>query len=88
MRFSHFLFSDVDAPYPFLQISSLKNGIFDTACKNKKVTKYDLVVVGHSHQNFENGNVVSVSAAGLEGASFLLIEVRENGLKFGRFNLN
>jgi 2',3'-cyclic-nucleotide 2'-phosphodiesterase (5'-nucleotidase family) len=71
-----------------LQLSSLKNGIFDTACKSKEVTKYDLVVVGHSHQNFENGNVVSVSAAGLEGASFLLIEATENGLKFGRFNLN
>ena len=28
MHFSHFLFSDVNAPYPFLQLSSLKNGIF------------------------------------------------------------
>jgi hypothetical protein len=40
------LFSDVDAPYPFLQLSSLKNGVFDTACKSKKVTKYDLVAIG------------------------------------------
>ncbi len=40
------LFSDVDAPYPFLQLSSLKNGVFDTACKSKEVTKYDLVAIG------------------------------------------
>ena len=88
MRFSHFLFSDVDAPYPFLQLSSIKNGIFDAACKSKEVTKYDLVVVGHSHQNFENGNVVSVSAAGLEGASFLLIDATEGGLNFERVFIN
>ena len=70
------------------QLSSLKNGIFDTACKSKEVTKYDLVVVGHSHQNFENGNVVSVSAAGLEGASLLLIEATEGGLNFERVFIN
>ncbi|MBO7124036.1 MAG: metallophosphoesterase family protein [Treponema sp.] len=88
MRFSHFLFSDVDAPYPFLQLSSIKNGIFDTACKSKEVTKYDLVAIGHSHQNFENGNVVSVSAAGLEGSSFLLIDATEGGLNFERVFIN
>ena len=88
MRFSHFLFKDIDAPYPFFQLSSLKNGVFDQACKSKEVTKYDLVVVGHSHQNFENGNVVSVSAAGLEGASFLLIEATENEQKFERVFIN
>ena len=88
MRFSHFLFSDINAPYPFFQLSSLKNGIFDAACKSEEVTKYDLVAIGHSHQNFEKGNVVSVSAAGLEGSSFLLIEATENGLKFERFYLN
>ena len=35
------------------------------------VGKDDLVVIGHSHQNFVKGNVVSVSALGLEGASHL-----------------
>lgn len=88
MHFSHFLFKDIDAPYPFFQLSSLKNGIFDAACKSKEVTKYDLVAIGHSHQNFENGNVVSVSAAGLEGASFLLIEATEVGLNFERVFIN
>ena len=88
MRFSHFLFSDIDAPYPFLQLSSLKNGVFDQACKSEEVTKYDLVAIGHSHQNFEKGNVVSVSAAGLEGASFLLIEATEGGLNFERVFIN
>ena len=85
MRFSHFLFSDIEAPYPFYQLSSLKDGTFDKACHSGEVTKYDLVAVGHSHQNFERGNVVSVSASGLEGASFLLIEVDEGELKFERF---
>ena len=88
MRFSHFLFKDIDAPYPFFQLSSLKNGVFDQACKSKEVTKYDLVAIGHSHQNFEKGNVVSISATGLEGASFLLIEATEDGLNFARVFIN
>jgi protein phosphatase len=82
IRFSHFLFSDVDAAYPFHQLSSLKNGVFDQACESESVTQYDLVVVGHSHQNFVKGNVVSVSASGLEGACWLLINVDEGGVAF------
>lgn len=88
MLFSHFLFQDINASYPFYQLSSLKNGIFDEACKIKEVTKYDLVVIGHSHRNFEKENVVSVSAAGLEGSSFLLIEASGDGLKYERFYFN
>jgi len=87
MRFSHFLFSDVKLPYPFLQLSSLKNGEFDKACENAEVKQYDLAVVGHSHRNFVKGNVVSVSAAGLEGASYLMIEVTENALGFEHIDL-
>ena len=87
MLFSHFLFSDINAPYPFFQLSSLKNGIFDEACKSKDLAEYDLVAIGHSHRNFEKENVVSVSAAGLEGSSFLLIETGENEFKFECFNL-
>lgn len=82
IRFSHFLFSDVDAAYPFHQLSSLKNGVFDRACESESVTQYDLVVIGHSHQNFGKGNVVSVSASGLEGASYLLVEVNADGVTF------
>ena len=44
--------------------------------------KYDLVVIGHSHRNFVKGNVVSVSASGLEGASWLLIEVNDDSVRF------
>ena len=88
MRFSHFLFSNVDSAYPFLQLSSLKNGVFDRACESEEVMKYELVVIGHSHQNFVKGNVVSVSASGLEGASFLLIEVNENGIRFEHINID
>lgn len=80
--FSHFLFSDFNLPYPFLQLSDLKNGIFDKVCKSEGVMKYELVVIGHSHQNFVKGNVVSVSASGLEGASYLLIEDNEDAVSF------
>lgn len=82
IRFSHFLFSDIEAAYPFHQLSSLKNGVFDRACESESVTQYDLVVIGHSHQNFGKGNVVSVSASGLEGASYLLVEVDGAGVTF------
>lgn len=82
IRFSHFLFSDAGAAYPFHQLSSLKNGVFDQACESKSVTQYNLVVVGHSHQNFGKGNVVSVSATGLEGACWLLISVDAGGVAF------
>ncbi len=87
LRFSHFLFLDINAAYPFLPLSSLKNCVFDSACKSTDVTKYDLAVVGHSHQNFVNGKVVSVSASGLEGASYLLIEVTEDSVCFEHINI-
>ena len=60
----------------------MKNGVFDKACESEDVTKYELAVIGHCHQNFVKGNVVSVSASGLEGASFLLIEDNEDGVSF------
>lgn len=82
IHFSHFLFSDIDSPYPFLQLSDLKNGVFDKVCKSEDVMKYELVVVGHSHKNFVKGNVVSVSASGLDGASYLLIEANEDDVSF------
>ena len=87
VHFSHFLFSDINSAYPFLQLSDLKNGVFDEACKTEAVMKYDLVVIGHSHQNFVKGNVVSVSASGLEGASYLLIENNSDGISFEHIGL-
>ncbi len=86
--FSHFLFSDIEEPYPYLGLSSLKNGIFDEACKSEDIKKYDLVVIGHCHQNFVKGNVIAVSATGLEDPSFLLIEVDEERLQFKHININ
>ncbi len=85
--FAHFLFSDMNLPYPFLQLGDLKNGIFDKTCKTEAVTQYDLVLIGHSHKNFEKDNVVSVSAAGLEDASYLIIEVDEKNLSFERIDI-
>ena len=86
--FSHFLFSDIDSPYPFLQLSDLNNGVFDKVCKSVDVMKYELVVIGHSHQNFVKGNVVSVSALGLEGASYLLIEDNKDAVSFAHIRLD
>ena len=88
IRFSHFLFSDINSSYPFLQLSDLKNGVFDKVCKSEGVMKYELVVIGHSHQNFVKGNVVSVSASGLEGASYLLIEDNEDVVSFEHISID
>ena len=82
IRFSHFLFSDINLAYPFLQLSSMQNGLFDKVCESKEITKYDLVVIGHSHRNFVKGNVLSVSATGLEGSSFVLIVINEDDISF------
>ena len=81
------VFSDIHRPYPFLQLSSLKNGEFDRACESGYVKQYDLAVVGHCHQDFVKGNVVSVSASGLEGASYLLIEVNEDAVDFEHISI-
>ena len=88
IHFSHFLFSNNNSPYPFLQLADLKNGVFDEVCKSEGIMKYELVVVGHSHQNFVKGNVVSVSASGLEGASYLLIEDNEDVVSFEHISIN
>ena len=77
----------IGSPYPFLPLSSLKNGIFDQACQSEDVKKYDLVVIGHCHRHFVKGNVVSVSATVLEGASYLLIETDEHAVRFRHFDL-
>lgn len=88
IHFSHFLFSDINESYPFLQLADLKNGVFDKVCKSEDVMQYDLVVIGHCHQNFVKGNVVSVSASGLEGATYLLIEDNEDGVSFEHISIN
>ena len=87
IHFSHFLFLDPPAAYPFLPLSSLKDGSFDAACKREAVTQYDLAVIGHCHQNFVKGNVVSVSAAGLEGASYLMIDVNEGSIGYEHISM-
>ena len=87
LHFSHFLFLDIEKSYPFLPLSSLKDGTFNRACESAYVKQYDLAVVGHCHQDFVKGKVVSVSAAGLEGASYLMIEAREDSLSFEHISL-
>ncbi len=85
--FSHFLFLDVNAPYPYLPLSSLKNGTFDKTRENEEVAKYDLVVIGHCHQNFIKGNVVAVSASGSENPSYLLIEADKDVLSYEHISI-
>lgn len=87
LLFTHFLFLDIQAQYPYLQLSSLKDGTFDEACMSEDVQKYDLVAIGHCHRNFVKENVVSVSATGLEGASWLLIDVSEAGVSFEHIDI-
>ena len=87
LHFSHFLFADINAPYPFLQLSSLKNGLFDKACESENIKKYDFVAIGHSHKNFVKGNVISVSASGLEGASYLLLDVSNDSINYERIDI-
>ena len=87
LHFSHFLFLDMEKPYPFLPLSSLKDGEFDKTCKSEYVKQYDLAVVGHCHENFVKGNVVSVSASGLEGASYLIIDVNEDAVSYEHISL-
>ena len=87
LHFSHFLFLDIENQYPFLPLSSLKDGTFDKACESGCVNQYDLAVVGHSHQNFVKGNVISISALGLEGASYLLIEEKEDAVGFEHISI-
>lgn len=87
MLFAHFLFLDVNAAYPFYQLSSLKDGTFDNACESEEVKRYELVVIGHCHQNFVKENVVSVSASGLDNPSYLLIEASEDELRYERINI-
>lgn len=86
--FSHFLFSDINFAYPFLQLSDLKNGVFDKVCKSEDVMKYELVVIGHSHQNFVKGNVVSVAASALEETSYLIIEDKEDTVNFDHISID
>ena len=87
LHFSHFLFLDMEKPYPFLPLSSLKDGEFDKTCESEYVKQYDLAVVGHCHENFVKGNVVSVSASGLEGASYLIIDVNEDAVSYEHISI-
>lgn len=86
--FTHFLFSDVNEAYPYLPLSSLKNGVFDKACESEDIKKYELVVIGHCHQNLVKGNVVSVSASGLEDPSYLFIEVSEDAVHYEHIEIS
>lgn len=47
MIFSHFLFMDINAPYPYYPLASLKNGVFDKVCQSEELKEYGIVVIGH-----------------------------------------
>ena len=73
--FSHFLFHDIEADYPYYQLSDMETDVFSKAVRSNELQKYDLVVVGHAHKNFVNGKVVGVSATGIDKPTFVLIEI-------------
>lgn len=75
--FSHFLIHDIEAAYPYYQLSDMETDVFSKAVKSNELQKYDLVVIGHAHKNFVNENVVGVSATGLDQPTFVLIEIDE-----------
>lgn len=75
--FSHFLFHDIDAAYPYYQLSDMETDVFSRAVKSNELQKYDLVVIGHAHKNFVNENVVGVAATGIDQPTFVLIEIGE-----------
>ena len=74
---SHFLIKDINADYPFYQLSDMKTDVFSNAVMSNEIQKYDLVAVGHTHENFSLENVVGVSAAGIGKPAFLLIDIGE-----------
>lgn len=74
---SHFLIKDKNLVYPFYQLSDMETNAFSRAVMSDEIQKYDLVVVGHTHQNFVNHNVVGVSAAGIGKPTFIIIEINE-----------
>lgn len=77
IMFSHFLLKDKEAPYPYYQLSDMNTDVFTNAVRDSEIQKYDLVVVGHTHKNFEIENVVGVSATGIGKPTFVLIEIGE-----------
>ena len=77
IMFSHFLFHDIEAAYPYYQLADMETDVFSKAVKSNELQKYDLVVIGHAHKNFVNENVVGVSATGIGQPTFILIEIDE-----------
>lgn len=74
LLFSHFLIKDQNAPYPFYSLSSIKDGtLFEKATRQD----YDYMFFGHSHRKFAEGNVISIPAAGIDEAEYLLIEAED-----------
>lgn len=77
IMFSHFLFKDKTAEYPYFQLSEMETGGFLSAVNSEEIRGYDLVAVGHAHKKFVVENVVGVSAAGIGEPSVLMIEIDE-----------
>ena len=62
--------------------------MFDKVCKSEDVMRYELVVIVHSHQNLVKGNVFFVSALGLEGPSYPLIEENKDVVSFEHIKIS
>lgn len=73
--FAHFLMRDEAADYPYYPLSSIVSGEFDEHIKDNP---YDLMVFGHSHQEFVKGNVISLGSSGLDRPSYVVIDIGEH----------
>ncbi|MDO4459071.1 MAG: metallophosphoesterase [Clostridia bacterium] len=72
--FSHFLIRNINAAYPYFNISDMKKECFSEAVKSHDFDEYDMVAVGHTHTDFETGKLRGVSSTGIVKPEFMLIE--------------
>ena len=71
---SHFYIDKKSSDYPYLPLSSLNDGTFESSVK---ANPYDYMVFGHSHKKFVKGNVISIPASGLGECEYLVMDISE-----------
>lgn len=77
LLFSHFLIKDISAEYPFCQLSDMGTETFANAAALPEYSSQELVIVGHTHQSFEYGNIVGIPSTGLGTPVFALIDAEK-----------
>ncbi len=75
LTFSHFLIKNINAEYPFCQLSDMGTETFANAAASPEYSSQELVIVGHTHRSFEYGNIVGIPSAGLGTPALAIIEI-------------